>query len=154
MSSFTASAITRPAWLVWLFLQVRVALTWFACDVCINALPDRMKRAFVLSSLHSRIKQVYQSQDLDTFNKLNTLFSLTDGVVCLELPTRYLSHQIWKDDDIVLVRAALAASGNNYHDLSDALVKRLPKWVQYSGGKSLPCMEVENLLGYQNSSKL
>lgn len=154
MLSNHATPIAHPTWFVWLYLQTRSMLAWFACNVCINALPDRMKRAFVLSSLHSRIKMVYQSQDLETFTKLNKLFSLTDGVVCLELPTRYLSHQIWQDDDIALVQQALGQQNANFHELSDTLVKRLPKWVRYSDGKNLPSMEVEQLLKLQNSEKL
>lgn len=154
MLSPPANNSAHPTWFVWLYLHTRSMIAWFACNVCINALPDRMKRAFVLSSLHARIKKVYQSQDLETFTKLNKLFSLTDGVVCLELPTRYLSHQIWQDEDIALVQQALGQENANFHELSDVLVKRLPKWVRYSSGKSLPCMEVEQLLKLQNSPKL
>lgn len=149
MSSLTARQTEHHPWYAWFYLQAQLFISWFACNVCVNALPDRMKRAFVLSSLHARIKQVYQSQDIETFTKLNALFGLTDGVLCLELPTRYLGHQIWNDEDIALVQQALTVEDTNYHDLSDALVKHLPKWVRYSNGKGLPCMEVEKLLKYQ-----
>jgi hypothetical protein len=154
MSSSTASPLPRTAWVVWLYLHTRAFFAWFACNVCINALPDRMKRAFVLASLHARIKKVYQSQDMETFARLNKLFSLTDGVVCLELPTRYFSRQIWQDEEIAMIRVALDQQDPDLHDLSSALVLSLPKWVRYSGGKSLPAMEVEQLLKLQTSAKL
>lgn len=122
------------------------ALTWFGFYVCVNSLPDQMKRAFVISSLLSRLKQVTVTQDLETFVKLNALFNLTDGTASLELPTRYLGRQIWCDADIDQTQKALSSAGTNLEELSVSLADHLPKWIRYHDTNTPVAVDVERLL--------
>lgn len=145
------TTVTQNGFFMRIYLAITRFIMWCWTHVFVNSLPDRMKRAFVISSLFARLKRVYQSQDTETYDKLNKLFSLTDGAVSLELPTRFLSHEIWADRDIEQLQAELAKSSPNLQEISTSLAKKLPSWISYSDNNAMQASDLEKLLQMKDS---
>jgi hypothetical protein len=138
----------------WVLQRLKVLANHFVCCVLVNSLPNSIKRAFVISSMYSRMKMLDQSQNSEIFVKLNQLFCLTDGAASLEFPTKYLAKKIWLDEDIELMRQYVKQPDSDLRQLSIEVADHLPKWVMYSSAKNLPRMEIEHLLRLQRKQIL
>jgi hypothetical protein len=112
----------------------------------------KVRKAFIISNLFSKLTNVNALEDAETYRKLNDLFKLSGSKSTLVFPSAYCKNLV-DSDTIELLRKAVKEPEQE-EQICDEVACKIPQQLKYADGVQVSSGDIRQLVDFTRQQGL
>lgn len=148
-----ATTLSDTRWMKPTFIQwLHLCLHSLGLHLLFGVMSEKVRKAFIISNLFSKLTNVNALEDAETYRKLNDLFKLSGSKSTLVFPSAYCKNLV-DSGTIELLRKAVKEPEQE-EQICDEVACKIPQQLKYADGVQVSRGDIRQLVDFTRQQGL